>query len=228
MLLLSLGNYVFLRIDKQQKNSNATTDVKPKLLSMEGIICQDDNSEQLTDMLTSQTGMNCSEFFVGEDVRIGPCNMPIGAPDENGFQKRLKHACRKSCGFCGSTELDDEGVMKQQESSNATENRDPYYYGPGDIKGGMSKKLIVQNASQLDDLKYAKPSFVHSRPDSDHQDVIVDVISIGTETRPEYVSLYFTRLMMSYPLHLSCTIRDNACFFVILTAISSSANSLFR
>ena len=49
--------------------------------------------------------------------------------------------------------------------------------------------LFVVPEAHITDSKYAEPTIAHSRPtDSDHQGVVVDVLSIGSETRPEYVS----------------------------------------
>ena len=54
---------------------------------------------------------------------------------------------------------------------------------------GLMDPMFVVPEAHLTDSKYAEPTIAHSRPtDSDHQGVVVDVISIGSETRPEYVS----------------------------------------
>mmetsp|Transcript_2526 Transcript_2526/g.5372 ORF Transcript_2526/g.5372 Transcript_2526/m.5372 type:complete len:393 (-) Transcript_2526:467-1645(-) len=54
--------------------------------------------------------------------------------------------------------------------------------------GLVVPKFDVQEEAQLDALKYAEPSLVHHRPDLDNQGVVVDVLSIGSETRPEYLA----------------------------------------
>mmetsp|Transcript_44144 Transcript_44144/g.79182 ORF Transcript_44144/g.79182 Transcript_44144/m.79182 type:complete len:400 (-) Transcript_44144:171-1370(-) len=54
---------------------------------------------------------------------------------------------------------------------------------------GFADPLFVVPEAHLADSKYAEPTIVHSRPtDSDHQGVVVDVLSIGSETRPEYLT----------------------------------------
>ena len=40
------------------------------------------------------------------------CNHKIGIPDEHEFQQLLKHFCRKSCGLCGTDDVE-EGVSEQ-------------------------------------------------------------------------------------------------------------------
>ena len=51
---------------------------------------------------------------------------------------------------------------------------------------------IQDDSHQLDNLKHAKPTIVITRQ---AQDVVVDVISIGSDTRPEYVSLLYAQII---------------------------------
>jgi len=71
-------------------------------------ICEDD--PDFTIMMKAEK--NCATYV--SHVAKGPsgeasCDVPIGIPDENDFQKLIKHFCRKSCGLCG-TEDSEEGV----------------------------------------------------------------------------------------------------------------------
>lgn len=53
--------------------------------------------------------------------------------------------------------------------------------------------LYVVPETILAESKYFLPAIVHSRPpDYDHQGLVVDVLSVGSRTRPEYVSYYST------------------------------------
>ena len=72
-------------------------------------------------------------------------------------------------------------------SSGISQYTDPKSITPR--PAGFVDPLFIVPEAHLADSKYAEPAIVHSRPtDSDHQGVVVDVLSIGSETRPEYVS----------------------------------------
>jgi len=52
-------------------------------------------------------------------------------------------------------------------------------------------EFVIPEA-KLADSKFAHPYIFHSRPaDADHEGMIIDVLSIGSHTRPEYVRHLF-------------------------------------
>ena len=51
--------------------------------------------------------------------------------------------------------------------------------------------LFVVSETLLPESKLKLPAIVHGRPpDFDHQGMVIDVLSVGSRTRPEYVSFY--------------------------------------
>lgn len=52
----------------------------------------------------------------------------------------------------------------------------------------VGPQYVVQEEAQLAALKYVEPTLVHHRPVLDNQGVVVDVLSIGSDTRPEYMA----------------------------------------
>jgi hypothetical protein len=59
-------------------------------------------------------------------------------------------------------------------------------------KGGTpatNDSLFVVSETFLTESKLKLPAIVHGRPpDFDHQGMVIDVLSVGSRTRPEYVS----------------------------------------
>ena len=56
--------------------------------------------------------------------------------------------------------------------------------------------LYVVPETILAESKYVLPAIVHSRPpDHDHQGLVVDVLSVGSRTRPEYVSIFQSKYL---------------------------------
>ncbi len=109
-LLIALALVVFLNIGQESEEAIYFEEALPNIDT-----CEDDDIA-FTNMFKSEN--NCFEFVLASsnDGQTERCNIPIGIPDENEFQKLLKHFCRKSCGLCGNTE-DDQ--LFQGESSRA-------------------------------------------------------------------------------------------------------------
>jgi len=58
--------------------------------------------------------------------------------------------------------------------------------------------LYVVPETILAESKYVLPAIVHSRPpDYDHQGLVVDVLSVGSRTRPEYVRIFQSKYLQS-------------------------------
>ena len=56
----------------------------------------------------------------------------------------------------------------------------------------MTSSLYVVPEIYLEESKLMVPAIVQSRPpEYDHQGLVVDVLSVGSRTRPEYVSMVF-------------------------------------
>jgi hypothetical protein len=54
----------------------------------------------------------------------------------------------------------------------------------------LTSSLFVVPEAYLDESKYLRPAIVQSRPPGfDHQGLVADVLSVGSRTRPEYVSI---------------------------------------
>ena len=111
ILLLALTMAVFLHL---QQESDTTQYVEQTLLAdVEECI---DNPE-FSIMLKSEK--NCASYVANIGRRPlleSRCSSPIGIPDEDGFQKLLKHFCRKSCGLCGT-----EDTISEDESDEEIE-----------------------------------------------------------------------------------------------------------
>eukprot|EP00578_Thalassiosira_sp_NH16_P017589 CAMPEP_0181119804 /NCGR_PEP_ID=MMETSP1071-20121207/23795_1 /TAXON_ID=35127 /ORGANISM="Thalassiosira sp., Strain NH16" /LENGTH=380 /DNA_ID=CAMNT_0023204371 /DNA_START=277 /DNA_END=1416 /DNA_ORIENTATION=- len=94
-----------------------------KAESNDGEVCEDD--PEFTIMIKSER--SCASFVsnMGQDpLRESHCNRPIGIPDENKFQKLVKHFCRKSCGLCGTKDTEagvSEAVIKAEVGEVAQE-----------------------------------------------------------------------------------------------------------
>ena len=112
ILLLALTMAVFLHL---QQESDTTQYVEQTLLLADVEECIDDPEFSL--MLKSEK--NCASYVanVGRKPLLeSRCSSPIGIPDEDGFQKLLKHFCRKSCGLCGT-----DDTISQDESDEEIE-----------------------------------------------------------------------------------------------------------
>ena len=58
--------------------------------------------------------------------------------------------------------------------------------------------LFVVSETRLLESKYVPPAIVHSRsPSFDHKGWVVDILSIGSRTRPEYVSVHHCIIFMA-------------------------------
>mmetsp|Transcript_18046 Transcript_18046/g.39308 ORF Transcript_18046/g.39308 Transcript_18046/m.39308 type:complete len:856 (+) Transcript_18046:95-2662(+) len=115
-LVLALAIVVFVHLGQER---DETEYVELTLPDVE--ICQDD--PEFTLMVRSEK--NCATFVshVGKQPLLeARCNQPIGIPDEDDFQKLLKHFCRRSCGLCGSEDaLLEEGAMSEAEIEKEVE-----------------------------------------------------------------------------------------------------------
>ena len=111
ILLLALTMAVFLHL---QQESDTTQYVEQTLLA-DVEECIDD--PEFSIMLKSEK--NCASYVANIGRRPlleSRCSSPIGIPDEDGFQKLLKHFCRKSCGLCGT-----EDTISEDESDEEIE-----------------------------------------------------------------------------------------------------------
>ena len=109
-LLIALALVVFLNLGQESEEAVYFEEALPDIDT-----CEDDDVA-FTNMFKSES--NCFEFVLAssKNGKKERCNIPIGIPDENEFQKLLKHFCRKSCGLCGNTEGDQ---LFQGESGHA-------------------------------------------------------------------------------------------------------------
>lgn len=98
-LMIGLTLVVFLNLGQESEEANYFEEALPDIE-----MCEDDDIA-FSNMFKSES--DCATFVKASSKKVDMttrCNQPIGIPDENEFQKLLKHFCRKSCGLCGTTE----------------------------------------------------------------------------------------------------------------------------
>lgn len=81
-------------------------------------------------------------------------------------------------------------------------------------------QFVIPEA-HLADSKYVEPTTVRSCPGAglDHEGVVIDVLSIGSKTRPEYVSTFHPSSLIPHHLDLLSSVSlANHAIFVQLTA----------
>lgn len=102
-------------------------------------------------------------------------------------------------------------ISRSDPSSNLNQNRrrlslgiaqysDPQSIAPK--SDGFAVPQFVIPEEDLADSKCASPTVVHSRSALDHKGVVIDVLSIGSKTRPEYVSSFHPSYLISHHLDL--------------------------
>ena len=110
-LLIALAFVVFLNLGQESEEAIYFEEALPEV-----DVCEDDDIA-FTNMFKSES--NCATFVTSSSKNdmAKRCDKPIGIPDENEFQKLLKHFCRKSCGLCGTTE-DDQLLQEEIDDAN--------------------------------------------------------------------------------------------------------------
>ena len=101
------------------------------------------------------------------------CNHKIGIPDEHEFQQLLKHFCRKSCGLCGTDDVEEgvsEQVLKAEINEIAEEIEEK------EIEEEMEEELEEEKAIEemekdLDEQEKELAKFKKEEEDEDKNDV---------------------------------------------------------
>jgi len=143
ILVLSLAIVVFVHL-KQERDE--TDYVEAQLPEVEA--CEDD--PEFSVMVKSEK--NCAtyvEHVERKDLLETRCNQPIGIPDENEFQKLLKHFCRKSCGLCG-TEDAEEGVSDDVIDAKVDEIAEEIEVKEVEEQIEMEMKEVEEEADDLE------------------------------------------------------------------------------